>query len=157
LRQTDPHPSGGAVRLIHQFQARGEVRLIGARINGSLDLAGAQIESPAGPAIGLADAAIAGSVFLIDDLAGLRPVIRGRFDLASARIFGRFLIRNATIEARLDTPKGSIHAMPEVIGTAVSAARLSVGAEVMLAGRCEVIGRIDMSMGDMSSMSIGEH
>lgn len=33
---------GGAVRLIHQFRSVGEVRLIGARIDGSLDLTGAR-------------------------------------------------------------------------------------------------------------------
>jgi hypothetical protein len=142
--QADRIHVGGAVRLIHQFRSTGEIRLIGARVEGSLDLTGAQLESSKGPAIDLEDAAIAGSVFLIDDAAGRRPVIRGRFDMASARIAGRFLIRNATIETRADRPTGSIYAMPSLIGTAVSAARLSVGAEMMLMGRCDVTGRIDL-------------
>ncbi len=93
----------------------------------------------------------------LEDLAGRRPVIRGRLDMGSARISGRFLIRNATVEARADAPAGSIYARATAIGTALSAARLSVGDEVMLAGRCEVTGCIDMSMGDMSSVSIGEN
>ncbi len=155
--QADRVHVGGAVRLIHQFKSLGEIRLIGARIDGSLDLNGAQIESSDGPAIDLADATIASSVFLIEDLAGRRPVIRGRLDMGSARISGRFLIRNATVEARADAPAGSIYARATAIGTALSAARLSVGDEVMLAGRCEVTGCIDMSMGDMSSVSIGEN
>ncbi len=155
--QADRIHVGGAIRLIHQFKSLGEIRLMGARVGGSLDLTGAQIESSDGPAVDLEDAAIAGSVFLIDDAAGRRPVICGRFDMASARISGRVLIRNATVEVPADLPTGSIYAMPALIGTALSAARLSVGAEVMLAGRCEVTGRIDMSMGDMSSMSIGEN
>jgi hypothetical protein len=155
--QADLIHTGGAVRLIHQFAARGEVRLIGARIDGSIDLAGAQLESGQGPAIDLEGATINGGVFLIDDAAGHRPHISGRFDLGSATISGRLLIRNATIEVRSDAPKGSGYVMPSVVGTAVSAARLSVGAEVMLAGRCQVTGRIDMSMGDMSSVSIGEN
>ena len=33
--------------------------------------------------------------------------------------------------------------------------RLSVGAEVLFTGRCEVTGRVDMSIGEMSSMSVG--
>ena len=155
--QADRIHVGGAIRLIHQFKSLGEIRLIGARIGGSLDLTGAQIDSSDGPAVDLEDATIAGSVFLIDDAAGRRPVIRGRFDMASARISGRILIRNATVEAPADMPTGSIYATPALIGTALSAARLSVGAEVMLAGRCDVTGRIDMSMGDMSSISIGEN
>jgi hypothetical protein len=155
--QADRIHVGGAVRLIHQFRALGEVRLLGARIGGSVDLTGAQMESSDGPAIDLADAAIAGSVFLIEDPAGRRPVIRGRFDLGSARISGRFLIRNATVDARADVPKGSIYTMPAVVGAALNADRLSVGADIMLAGRCEVAGTLDMSMGDISSVSIGEN
>jgi hypothetical protein len=155
--QADRIHVGGAVRLIHQFSSLGEIRLVGAHLGGSLDLTGAQIESSAGPTIDLEEATIEGSVFLIEDSAGRRPVIRGRFESGSARISGRFLIRNATLAVPADRPTGSIYAMPTVIGTALSAARLSVGAEVMLAGRCEVTGRIDMSMGDMSSLSIGEN
>src|SRR5262249_22616307 len=43
--QADRMHVTGNVRLLHQFTARGEVRLIGARIGGSLDLTGARIES----------------------------------------------------------------------------------------------------------------
>ncbi len=154
--QADQTHVVGAVRLTHQFAARGAIRLIGARVDGALDLTGAQIESSDGPAIDLEDAIVNGSVFLIEDLAGNRPHIRGRIDMRSARISGRLLIRNATIEAHADAAKGSLYVMPTVIGAAVSAARLSVGAEAMLTGRCEVTGRIDMSMGDMSSVSIGK-
>ena len=61
----------GNVRLLHQFTARGEVRLIGARIGGSLDLTGASIESPAtGLALDLGEVVIEASVFMIDDPAG---------------------------------------------------------------------------------------
>jgi uncharacterized protein YjbI with pentapeptide repeats len=155
--QADRIHVGGAVRLIHRFTARGEIRLIGAHIDGSLDLTGAQIESADGPAIDLADATIEGSVFLIEDPAGRRAVVRGRFDAGSARIAGRFVIRNATLEALDDVPSGSIYARSTAGGTALDAPRLSVGAEMMLAERCEVTGRINMSMSDISSMSIGAH
>ena len=39
--------------------------------------------------------------------------------------------------------------------TAISAPRLSVGAELTLAGQCEVTGGIDLSMADVSRFSIG--
>jgi hypothetical protein len=126
-----------------------------ARLRGSLDLDGAHLESSDGPVLDLEDATIEGSVFLTEDPAGRRPEIRGRIDMGSTRISGRFLIRNASITARADAPESSIYARASAAGTALDAARLSVGAEVMLAGRCEVTGRIDMSMGDMSSVSIG--
>jgi hypothetical protein len=154
--QADRIRVGGAVRLIHQFHSLGEVRLMGARLGGSLDLTGALIESLNGPAIDLEDATVEGSVFLIDDSTARRPVIRGRLDMASSRISGRFLIRNATIETHPDRATGSIYTASSAIDTALSASRLSVGGEVLLAGRCEVVGSIDMSMAKMSSFAIGE-
>ena len=153
--QADRIVVGGAVRLIHQFSARGEIRMIGARIGGSLDITGARIEATDGPAFDLGGATIAGNVFVIEDPSGRRPFIRGRFDMGSGRIAGRFVIRNATLEARADESMGSIYAKSTTVATTISAERLSVGADVMLAGRCEVKGCIDLSMGDLSSVSVG--
>src|SRR6185312_3196553 len=61
--QADRIVVGGAVRLIHQFSARGEIRMIGARIGGSVDITGARIEATDGPAIDLGGATVAGNVF----------------------------------------------------------------------------------------------
>jgi hypothetical protein len=44
--QADQMQVGGNIWLIHGFRARGELRLRGARIGGSLDLTGASVESP---------------------------------------------------------------------------------------------------------------
>jgi hypothetical protein len=49
--QADRIRVGGSARLLHQFDARGEVRLLGARICGSLDLTGAWLSAVNGPAI----------------------------------------------------------------------------------------------------------
>ncbi len=133
------------------------MRRLGARIDGPLDLSGAQFESAGGEAIDLADTVIEGSMFLVEDLAGHRPVVRGRIHMGSARIAGRLLIRNAILEAPDSVPKDSGYARSGSSGACVSAPRLSVGAEVTLAEHCEVTGTIDMSMGDMSSMFIGEN
>jgi hypothetical protein len=154
--QADGLRVGGAVRLIHGFRSQGEIRLLGARLGGSLDLTGAQLESSSGPSIDLECVTIQGGMFIIEDPSGQEPVIRGRISMASANISGRLLIRNAVIDARADAPPGGIYERPTSAGTALDAPRLSVGAEVTLAGRCEVTGRVDMSMGDMSSVSIGE-
>jgi hypothetical protein len=146
----------GNVRLLHQFTARGEVRLIGARIGGSLDLTGASIESAkTGLALDLGEAAIEASVFMIDDPSGRRPAIRGRIDMGQARIGGQLLIRNATLEAQQAMPVGSAYSRSPVGGTALSAPRLTVGAEVTLDGACQVTGGIDLSMSELSSLSIG--
>ncbi len=47
--QADRIHVGGAVRLIQGFRSAGEVRFLGARIDGSLDFAAAHIESADGP------------------------------------------------------------------------------------------------------------
>jgi hypothetical protein len=145
----------GNVRLLHGFTAHGEVRLIGARIGGSLDLTGASIESPGtGLALDLGEAIIEASVFLIDAPSGRRPVIRGRIDMGQARIGGQFLVRNASLEVRAGAPVGSAYSRSRVGGTALSAPRLSVGAELTFDGTCQVTGGIDLSMSQLGSVSV---
>lgn len=152
--QADRMHVGGTVRLLHKFTAVGEIRLLGVRIDGSLDLTGAQIESATGPALDLGDSIIGGSLFLISDTAGRRPVIRGRVDMGSARISGQLLIRNATLEESSTSPVDSGYSRSRLRGSALSAPRLSVGAETTLEGTCRIIGGVDLAMSDMSSLSI---
>src|SRR6266516_6141436 len=145
----------GNVRLLHGFTAHGEVRLIGARIGGSLDLTGASIESPGtGLALDLGEAVIEASVFLIDAPSGRRPLIRGRIDMGQARIGGQFLVRNATLEARAGAPVGSAYSRSRVGGTALSAPRLTVGAELTFDGTSQVTGGIDLSLSQLGSVSV---
>lgn len=139
--QADRMHVRGNIRLLHKFAARGELRLIGAQIDGSLDLTGARLESPlTGLALDLGEAVVEGSVFLIDDASGRRPSIRGRIDMGRARIGGQFLVRNATLEATGDVPVASAYSRARTGGTAISAPRLSVGAELTLEGTCQVTG-----------------
>jgi hypothetical protein len=152
--QADRMHVGGTVRLNHGFSARGEVRLIGARINGNLDLDGAHLQCADGPALDLDDMTIGGSFFLTEDPDGRKPVIDGRLHAGSTRIDGRLLIRNASIGSAADAPKGSVYARSYAAGAAFVAPRLSVGAELMLAEGCDVSGGIDLTMSDMSSLSI---
>jgi hypothetical protein len=153
--QADRIRVGGSVRLLHRFTSQGEIRLIGARVSGSVDITGAHLAAVNGPALDLEDATIEGSMFLIEDPTGRRPVVRGRIGMGSTRIAGRLHIRNATIEAHPDGPRESIYARAVTPGTALDAAGLSVAADVTFAGRCQVTGRIDMTTSDMSSVFIG--
>ena len=152
--QADRMHVGGTIRFIHHFTAIGEIRLLGVRIDGSLDLTGARIKSAEGPALDLGDAVIEGSVFLIRDSTGRRPVIRGRIDMGSTRISGQLLIRDATIEKSSTTPVDSGYSTSRIRGSALSAPRLSVGAETTLEGACKVVGGLDLSMSEMSNLSI---
>ncbi len=155
--QADRMHVGGTVRFLHNFTARGDIRLLGARIDGTLDFTGARIESLTGHALNLNYAIIGGSVFLIDGTARRRPVIKGRIDMSSAHISGQFLIRNATLEEPGVTPVDSGYSTSSRLGgTALSAPRLSVGAEVTLEGTCQVTGGLDLSMSELSSLSVGD-
>jgi hypothetical protein len=148
---------GGAVRLIGGFRSSGGIRLHAARLESSLDLNGAQITSLNGAALDLESADIKGNVFLIEDPSGLRPSIRGRVTVASARIGARFIMRHVTMAPPAHERRSSVYERPTTIGAALNGRRLSAGAEVTLEGDCSVTGRIDLSMSDMSSMSIGEN
>ncbi|WP_203919041.1 hypothetical protein [Rugosimonospora africana] len=151
--QADRLHVGGNVRLLHAFTAVGEVRLIGVTIDGSLDLTGARILNPDGLALDLADATIGGSFFLIDDADG-PPTIQGRIDLNSARVAGQLLIRDAVLREPPGAPVGGPYAKQRSDGTAVSAPRLTVGADVSVEGACDIEGGIDLSMSQMSSLSV---
>ena len=153
--QADRMHVGGTVRLLHQFTATGEIRLVGANIDGSVDLTGARVESAApGPAVDLAEAAIAGSVFLVEDMTGRRPVIHGRLDMGSTRIGGQFLIRDAIIKESAATPAARRYDRSWASGSAISAPRLTVGADMTMDGTCEVTGGIDLAMSEMSSLHV---
>lgn len=155
--QADRMHVGGTVRFIHHFTATREIRLLGARIDGSLDLTGATISSAPGsadPALDLADVIIGGSLFIIADRGGKRPSIHGRVDMGSMRISGQLLIRGAAIEESSGTPVDSGYSRSRLRGTALSAPRLTVGAEMTLEKACQIRGGMDLSMSDLSSLSI---
>ena len=153
--QADRIRVGGAVRLLQEFHSRGEIRLIGARISGTLDLSGAHIVAPGGPALNLEDATLEGSMFLIESSAERRLEIRGGVAMGSVRIAGRLLVRNATIEPPVDAPRFSTRGRPGTVGAALDASGLSAGGEVIFAEQCDVSGRIDMSISAVSNVSVG--
>jgi hypothetical protein len=70
--QADRMRVGGTVRFLHNFHARGEMRLVGAQVIGSFDLTGAWIESP-GLALDLGDASVNGNGFIVTSPAGRFP------------------------------------------------------------------------------------
>lgn len=89
----------GDIRLIRGFRATAEIRLIGAQLGGSLDLAGCQLVSHTGRALDLAEATVGGSIFITDS-PDHDPVVEGRLEMWRASINGRVLIR----KARLTSP-----------------------------------------------------
>lgn len=152
--QADRMKVGGTIRLLHGFEARGGMRLLGADVAGSLDLTGARLTRPdRGLALDLGDAQIGGSVFIIDDQTGRRPMIGGRLDLGNARISGQFLIRDADFEPT-GTVSGVGYSSLRSAGTAISAPGLFVGGDLSLEGECRIGGGVDLSMGSFSTILV---
>jgi len=154
--QADRMHVGGTVRLLHRFTSRGEVRLIGAQIDGSLDLTGAHIRSRTGVALDLTGAVVGGSLYLIGHAPDRRLVMEGRIDMGSVRISGQLVIRDAKLVGSSAGPAESAYSRARSGTVALSAARMSVRAEASLEGRCQIHGGLDMSMSEMSSLNIGK-
>jgi hypothetical protein len=153
--QADRIRIGGSVRFIHKFSAQGEVRLVGARIDGALELTGAHILSDRGLSLDIEGATIAGSVMIIEGPDARRPVIRGRMDLSSATIAGGLYLRNAVIEpSEPDEPHGG-YFKPAAEGSVIRARRMTLGGEFALEQDCQVNGGIDMFMSDLGSLTMG--
>lgn len=127
----------GDVRLVKGFRADAEVRLLAARIGGSLDLTGATVVSRSGRALDVTEARIGGSVFLIDDpVEGVRPTVDGRIDLGRATVHGRIMVRNATCGA------------PREVAGALGYTSADVARRVFLQGQgLEVHGELSFSAG----------
>lgn len=138
----------GPVRMIDGFTADGEVRLIGAHIDGTVDLSGARIGRPGQLALDLAETVIGGSLFLIEEASGRTPVIAGRLDMGAVRIAGQLIVRAARIGSASDTPLAGPYPSSRSGGTAIHAPRAAVSGDVSFQGACHVQGGVDLSMGD---------
>ena len=136
--QADGIKSAGNVRLLHEFDGARPAPADRAHDRRSVDLVGAQVAAPAGIALDLGEAEIDGTVFLIGDPAGRRPVVHGRIDMGRTQISGQLLIRDAQLEDRGAAVNERGYSRASALGCALNAPRLSVGAEVALEGRCEV-------------------
>jgi hypothetical protein len=152
--QADRMRVAGTVRLLHGFTANAEVRLIGARIDGSLDLTGAHLADPRGLALDLAETHVGGSVFLIPDpVTGRRPVVSGRVDLGHARIGGQFLVRGAAVSGTVPMPVAGPYAPVRTDGTAINAPRLTVGGDLTFSGDCRIDGGVDLALSDLAGLT----
>jgi hypothetical protein len=153
--QADRIHIGGTARFIHQFTALGEVRLIGARIDGALELTGAQITAQ-GVSLDLEGAAIAGRLLIVEDPDGRKPVFRGLVDLGSANIAGGISARNMIIDPGEPGLPFSSWIKSYSTGRGIRARRLTVGGEVTLEHGCHVTGGVDLFLSDLGSLWIGE-
>jgi hypothetical protein len=130
--QADRLTTGGTVRFIDGFVCHGAIRLIGARIAGSLDFTSARLCAP-DVALDLGEAYVGGSLFFIDEprRAQPGPRINGRVDLGNAEIRGRIMIRKAQFIR--PTHDSSLHSHIQQGGirnVAISAPRLRVDGDV---------------------------
>ena len=123
---------GGSARFIHQFTATGEIRLIGARIEGAIEFTGAHVTAAQGLSLDIEGASIAGSMMIIEDPSGRKPEFRGRMDLGGATIAGGILVRNAVIDAGRPGSPFTSYFKAFTTGDAIRARGLSLGGELTL-------------------------
>ncbi|MEM8925992.1 MAG: hypothetical protein AAGD35_21005 [Actinomycetota bacterium] len=97
----------GNVRLIDGFESTGEIRLIGARIGGSLDLTDCTIRDRL-VALDLAEARIGGSLFVVPGPNGGRSTIEGAVELTNASIEGRVAIERAHLKGPPTDPSDPV-------------------------------------------------
>jgi hypothetical protein len=153
--QADRMQVGGTVRLLHGFTANAEVRMVGARIDGSLDLTGAHLSSAGGLALDLGEARIGGSLFVIPQRYTYRaPVITGRIDLGNAHVDGQVLVRDAVVTGRSPVPTAEAYGPNRLSGTAINATRLTVGGDLTFEGDCRIHGGTDLSLSDLGSLTV---
>jgi uncharacterized protein YjbI with pentapeptide repeats len=146
---------GGGARLINRFTAFGEVRMMGARIGGALELTGAHIIAQRWLALDLEGATIEGSLLMARDPSGRTPVIRGRVDLANARIKGTITMQNASVFLAGEAlPYDSTYRWSPP-GTVIRATSLTLGGQFSIERDCHIYGGIDVWMGDVGSIWLG--
>ena len=143
------------IRFIDSFHAKGQIRLLGADIAGSLHLGGVHIEQPVDAlALDLGDASIAGGLFIISGADGAHSRIEGQIDLGSARIGGQCLFRAIDIAAAETAPPRPGLSTRRWHGSAISAPRLTVGADLIFDGECEISGGMDLSLCEVGDIWI---
>ena len=145
---------GGTVRLIHDFTAGGEVRLLGVRIEGSIDLSGAHLADENGLALDLADAIVGGSVYLIGQRGGRGLRADGQIAISSAQVAGRVIVSDAAVNASTRS-RGGNYANPTGPGSALGASRLSVGGDLSFQGRCRFAGHVELPLATLGQLTVG--
>jgi len=154
--QADRMRVGGTIRLLSGFHATGELRLVGIRVSGSLDMTGARVSSP-GIAVDLADATIDGNMYIAafeTPEGARRPEIRGRLNLSSTRVDGTLVIKDATL-VRPEHDEGRYHTT-RLDNKALVGLRLFVGAELTIEGETTISGGVDLSLAELGGLTLGE-
>jgi cytoskeletal protein CcmA (bactofilin family) len=143
----------GAVRLIQDFAATGEVRLLSSRL-GSLDISGARFDGRDGWALNLTETQLEGNLLLLRDTTGQATRLTGWLDLEDAHVGGQLIV----VDASFAVPQrisGSFASHLEDRGhLCVVAPRLAVDGAVVLSGQTRLDGGADLSLSRMSSLRV---
>ncbi|MFI1993477.1 hypothetical protein [Actinoplanes sp. NPDC020271] len=135
---------GGNIRFTNGFRATGEIRSMGMRLTGSIDLTGAELVPADGRALDLWAGTVGGSVYLLDSRDdGARCRVRGRVELGHTTVQGELFLRNADLIA---PPAGdgthSYDITPSADRIALLAPRLTVRGLLRVEGDTVVHGGI---------------
>ncbi len=93
--QADRLRVAGNIRFVGGFSTQGEVRLIGVKLGGSLDLTSCHL-SDYRLALDLSEADVGGSLYILSDPHGDGPKLSGTVEAGGARIRGQTLVLGAS-------------------------------------------------------------
>jgi hypothetical protein len=146
--QADRIRVGGAVRLLQDFHSRGEIRLIGARISGTLDLSGALSQPERRSLVGATALTVDGDVAM----EGLRT------DGGRVNFRGATLGSLAADGARLHNPGGySVSLNQARVKGSVRLVDGFTSTGLVVLNRSVVEGRLELSHGSFTCPGPGYH
>lgn len=130
------------LRMTQGFRADGEIRLIGAVIDGSVDLTSVHISSDE-LAVNLGEARIGGTLFVLPGPGGQRPSIEGQFDLSGTTVEGQVLIVAADFSP--SSEQRSYYRNKRQADLTFSAVRAQLHGDVDFVDQCSMGGRLSLS------------
>ncbi len=141
---------GASLMLTDGVVARGEVKLTGAEVGGSVLVYGASIEDPY-VALYLSEAVIGANLSIMDDRSGRCSRIDGGLVLSGCSVAGQFLVHRAEIRAPSQSDNPRYRYRGARSGVAVDATRARFDGDLRLYGDTTVAGEISLTTATVES------
>ena len=141
---------GAGLVLGDGTDARGEIKMTGAVVGGSMQLYGCRIHDPY-VGLYLSEADIRGNLSIMDDRSGRTSRIDGGLVLSGCSVAGQFLVYAAEIRApaQADNPRYKFRGAQS--GVAIDATRARFDGDVRLYGGSTVVGQISLATATVES------
>lgn len=142
--QADRLRIGANIRFLNGSVATGEMRLLSARIAGSMDIVASTITADRETALELAEAQLGGSIFITDDTRYPTPTrIDGIIVLSDVKVGAFLRVKGATLTGRRATATDPFdRPVRHAQHVAISAPRIEVGDDLVIDADCRITGAL---------------